>query len=218
MIIPAYRENEALVSLLKSLENENGIEVIVSVDEGDEISIDSTTGFNVTLVKGLKGRGNQLSAGTEIAKGNVFLFCHADTILPTGWKELVEKTLAEDGVAGGAFKLRFSSSQLRYKLLSYFANLRVSFFNLIYGDQAIFSKRDTYFSIGGFKPLPLMEDVDFIRRLRKAGEIKVIKSPVITSNRRYEKSGLIFGVVRNFILISLYFIGVSPGKLARWYR
>lgn len=203
---------------MEKLEGESGIEVIVTIPFGDEISIAAARGFKAVIVEGTPGRGNQLAAGAGIAKGGVFLFCHADTMLPEGWKELVKKTLAEDSVAGGAFKLRFDSPKFRFRFIAFFANLRGSLLNLVYGDQSFFMKRDVYFAVGGFKPLPLMEDVEFIHRLRVAGKIRIVAKPVVTSARRYEKSGVIFGVAKNLLMLVLYFAGISPEKFVRWYR
>lgn len=218
VIIPAFKETFHLADLLRSLSCEEGVEVIVSVPEGDIATIDVAGKFPVSILEGKAGRGAQMHLAAKKACGDIFLFCHADTILPSNWKKSVIEALREPGVVAGAFRLQIGSSLLRYRCIAYFANLRAEVMGLIYGDQALFTTRSAYLDSGGIKQMPLMEDVDFVRRLRSVGKITILEDPVTTSVRRWEKEGAFYTFVKNSALIALYLLGVSPAKLSGWYR
>jgi len=216
VIIPAYREKENLRKLLALLHNEPGVEVIVSIPKGDSVSLETARNANARarIVEGEQGRGAQLDNGAKQAEGQIFVFCHADTILPEGWKRTVMNIMQNPGTAGGAFRLKFDSYRPVFRCVAFWANLRASLLGLVYGDQAIFTTKEMYRMAGGFRPLPIMEDVDFIAKLRKFGKIRMAGSAVTTSARRYEKNGVWKTVARNTVLITLYRLGLHPVKLA----
>jgi len=218
VIIPAYRETDCLARLLSRLCGEENTEVIVAVPEGDALSAGTAEGFDVKTVMCKKGRGEQLRNGALAARGDVLLFCHADVTLPADWRAAVLNTLAGPGVVGGCFRFFIDSALFRYRVIELGANLRVALTGLAYGDQAFFTTRRTYDEVGGFRPLPIMEDVDFIRRLGRRGKVAVADAGVKVSPRRWEKEGTLYGFVRNFALVTLYLVGVDPEKLARYYR
>ena len=217
VIIPAYREKEHLGDLLKQITGDEDTEVIVAVPKGDAESGAAAAEFDVKLVESEKGRGAQLHGGASAATGKNLMFCHADTILPHGWKETVIKTMEQPGVAGGGFSFSIDSPLLKYRVISAGTNLRVAISGLVYGDQALFTSREIYKKIGGFKPLPVMEDVDFVSRLRKAGKVVIAGSKVKTSARRWEKEGALNRTLLNSIMIFLYLIGVPPERLAKFF-
>lgn len=214
VIIPAYREKDYLVRLLRQIAGEKDTEVIVAVPSGDEESAASAAPFDVKLVEGERGRGAQLHNGASAAKGNYLMFCHADTILPCDWRETVIKTMERPRVAGGGFRFSIDSPLFKYRLISVATNIRVAVSGLVYGDQALFTSRKIYDRIGGFRPLPVMEDVDFVGRLRKTGKIVIDDMQIKTSARRWEQDGAVNRTLLNSALIFLYLIGVSPKRLA----
>ncbi|GMT41694.1 MAG: glycosyl transferase family 2 [bacterium] len=217
VIIPASGETVLLARLLGLLSGQRDTEVIVSIPRGDIKSLQTASGYNVKTVEGKPGRGVQLDRGAEEAAGEILLFCHADTTLPDGWKEAVTGTMRKPGVSGGAFRLAIDSGLLRHRIIASSANLRSALLGLIYGDQAVFTSREFYKKSGGFRPMPIMEDVDFIKRLRRMGKVSIVKKAVLTSPRRWLSEGALYCVLRNSILVSLYLLGVEPGKLSRWY-
>ena len=218
MIVPAHAETAHLARLLDSIAGDSDLEVIVSIPAGDDLSAKTAAPFGVTVCEGVKGRGAQLHLGAQAAGGANLLFCHADTILPEGWKEAVIKTMARESVSGGAFKFAIDSPLLKYGVIAATANVRAGLLGLVYGDQAVFTSRDIYLKTGGFRPLPVMEDVDFIARLRRIGKVVIVDKPAKTSPRRWEKEGTVYCTLRNAILIFLYLLGVAPEKLARFFR
>lgn len=218
VIIPAYREKDHLNRLLKQIADEKDTEVIVAVPAGDAVSAATAAPFDVKLVESEKGRGAQLHNGALAAKGNCLLFCHADTVLPEVWRETIIKTMERENVVGGGFRFAIDSPQLKYRMISAGTNLRVAVLFLVYGDQALFTSREIYEKVGGFRPLPVMEDVDFVSRLREIGKIVIVDSEIKTSARRWEKEGAFKRTVLNSVMIFLYLIGVSPKRLATFYK
>jgi rSAM/selenodomain-associated transferase 2 len=177
-----------------------------------------------------RGRGTQMNTGAKAAVGEVFWFLHVDSVVPPdGFNAMIE-ALSASSVAGGAFRLRIASSSLFLAWIAMMANLRSSLFGLPYGDQGIFVSKKVFLKIGGFSEEPLMEDIDFIKRLKREGELVLLKGSITTSARRWDGSDrassplwvrwgrLYLTSMRNFILFLLYWAGVSPKRLERWYN
>lgn len=217
VIIPTLNEEDVIEKTLHGLLKVPGIEVIVS----DCGSTDKT----VTLCKELArvinsepGRGRQMNAGAKEASGETLLFLHADTILPEGWKENIVSAMSNEMIVGGAFSLSIDSERVPYKIISATANIRSRITRIPYGDQGIFVRRSVFEEIGGFGEMPIMEDVDLMRRLKKVGKVVMLRDKVKTSARRWEKEGVIYTPLRNWLLIGLYYMGVPPERLYRFYK
>ena len=159
-----------------------------------------------------------MNQGAAAASGDILLFLHADSILPKGWDDLVRETLDDTGIAGGAFSFALSRRSLPFSFISFMANFRSRFFKLPYGDQAIFVRREIFEKLGGFREIPILEDVELVKGIRKLGKLIVLSSPVITSSRRWDKEGWIKTMLRNQLLLFLYHLGVSPERLYRFYQ
>lgn len=215
VIIPTLNEESVLEHTLKSIGR--GDEIIV-VDGG---SSDSTreiaNDFTEKVILSERGRGAQMDRGAREASGDMLLFLHADTSLPANWRGCIENALKDDRVIGGGFSLKIDSKGFSFRLIEAVANIRAKYLGLIYGDQAIFVRRDALFSAGGFMGLPLMEDVDFIRRIRKKGKVLLLDADVSTSPRQWQKKGVLKTTIRNLFFLSLYYAGVSPQRLYRLY-
>lgn len=218
VIIPALGEGEHLALLVQFLQMASGAEVIAAVPDGDEATAAIAAHAGARVVRGAAGRGQQLIAGAAAATGDILLFCHADTMLPAGWDAAVRAALAASGVVGGAFRLRIGAPGAAYRVIEKMANLRTRWARMPYGDQAFFTTRAVYDAAGGFAPLPLMEDVDFIRRLRRRGRLALLEGEAISSARRWDREGPFYGTVRNWTLMTCYLLGVSPVTLANFYR
>ena len=163
------------------------------------------------------GRGAQMDAGAARARGEVFLFLHADTRLPENWDRAVRDALMDDRAVAGAFRLRIDSKEKRFRLIERAAALRCRALGLIYGDQAIFVRKESFLRAGGYMSLPLMEDIDCVKRLRRLGRVVLLKEGVHTSPRRWAGSGVIRNTLRNALVLSLYFLGASPLRLYSLY-
>ena len=122
-------------------------------------------------------------------------------------------------IVGGAFRLGIQSDRLAFRIIEKVANFRSRTTRIPYGDQAIFIERNFFQQVGGYKEIPLMEDVELMRRIKKAGgKIAIINRQVQTSPRRWEKEGVVRCTLRNWVLITLYFLGVSPNQLVKFYK
>ncbi|MCM4157952.1 TIGR04283 family arsenosugar biosynthesis glycosyltransferase [Gramella sp. AN32] len=218
IIIPALNEEGYLEKTLShTLKLKGNFEIIV-VDGG---STDHTQaiaeGFNPvqTLVAG-KGRANQMNHGALHAKGEIFLFLHADTVLPQNVYQEITGQLRKPGHIGGSFRLRFDKYHPFLNLYSWCSRFNLEYFT--YGDHAIFVKKEIYNLIGGFKSIPFMEDIEIQKRLRKKGKFKKLKSYVLTSGRRFEKNGIKYQLLLDVFLIFLYNFRVAPRTLKRFYK
>lgn len=153
------------------------------------------------------------------ASGEVLLFLHADTRLPPDWPEAIRSTLATPGTVAGAFGFKTDGRFAGQALLEWATNFRSRWFQMPYGDQALFLSRSTFEDLGGFIDLPIMEDYEFVRRLRCRGRVAISSSAkVLTSARRWRALGIVRTVILNQIIIAGYHLGVAPSRLASWYR
>jgi len=163
-----------------------------------------------------------MNAGAKIASCDILLFLHADTLLPNNALGYINETLqadSEDSIVAGAFDLGFDTQKIALKTIAKVASWRSRLIKLPYGDQAIFIKKDIFEQVNGYEELQLMEDVNLMQKLKIHNyKIKILNQKVITSARKWENSGIIYTTLRNWILISLYFMGVHPNKLARFYK
>jgi rSAM/selenodomain-associated transferase 2 len=213
VVIPALNEEELVAAAVRSVRDD--AEVIV-VDGG---SADGTRAAAVAagaeVMVTAPGRGLQLAAGGRAARGEWLLFLHADTRLERGWADAIRSLPAP--VVGGAFRFALDPPRAAYRWLEAGVALRCRLFRLPYGDQGLFARRAAYEAVGGFRPLPLMEDVDLVRRLRRAGRLAFPAVRAFTSARRFERRGAAATSLRNLGLLALYSAGCDPGRLARLY-
>ncbi|MEI7671298.1 MAG: TIGR04283 family arsenosugar biosynthesis glycosyltransferase [Deltaproteobacteria bacterium] len=222
VIIPVFCESTIInesIEAVRLLKGGDAAEIIVVDGQAEAETVAAIRDSTVQKLCSEKGRGRQLNRGAASAKGDVLLFLHADTILPTAAFERLAEAMRDESCVGGAFSLRIDSPRAAFRVIETVANLRSRLMKIPYGDQAIFIRTSCYWRLGGFREIPIMEDVDFMRRIkRNAGKIIISPEPVITSARRWEKEGILFGTLRNWLLVILYLCGVAPERLARFYR
>ncbi|MBM4124359.1 MAG: glycosyltransferase [Nitrospira sp.] len=163
------------------------------------------------------GRAAQMNAGASAGRGEVLLFLHADTQLPPDAKPAILQALREPACVGGRFDLRFERDKGLAWLISRLINLRSRSTGIATGDQALFVRREVFERMGGFTAIPIMEDVDFSRRLKRMGRIAALRAQVVTSYRRWESCGPIRTILLMWSLRLLYWLGVSPQRLSRLY-
>lgn len=219
VIIPALNEAQHIGSCIESLRAEGFSEEIIVSDGGsaDRTREIALSHANIMFVDSPKGRGTQMNFGSAVATGDILLFLHADTILEHGWSKAVCSALEDPSVAGGAFCFCIDDPSPKYRLIESWVRLRCRIFSLPYGDQAIFIRKSVFQLLGGYKEIPLMEDVDIIRRMKRDGRIAVLSKKAITSERRWKRKGVLRTAAINQITMLLYLIGVSPERLARLY-
>lgn len=218
VIIPTRNEAENIAVLLPQLLCIPGLEVLV-VDGGstdDTAAVAETLG--ATVVHSLPGKAVQMNRGAETAHGDILLFLHADTRLEQGFAEQVRSALHRPGVAAGAFRLTIDGKSIGLRIIERLANFRSLVLQMPYGDQGIFLTRDMFSSVAGFPPLPIMEDFELVRRLRRQGRITILPLHATTSARRWKKLGVLRTALINQAVIAGYLLGVAPKKLAAWYE
>ncbi len=219
VIIPALNEPEIMDTvhhLRQSLEGVSYEIIIVDGDpEGSTIRLCETSDCRTLL--SLPGRARQMNRGSDLARGEVLLFHHADTLLPAGGGRLIQRSIRK-GAEAGAFRLSFSEGGMVMKLIASMANLRNRFTREPFGDQSFFIRRERYQEVGPYKTIPVMEDVEYMKRLKRDGiPVVILPRPVRTSPRRWKKEGAGRTTLKNWACQLLYGMGVSPWKLARLY-
>ncbi len=216
VVVPALNERRCIERCLASVRAQEGEVEPVVVDGGSQDGTPAVAASLARVISAPRGRAVQMNAGARATRGDVLLFLHADSRLVPGALAAVRSALSDPRVVGGTFSLRFEPETPLLRLYAACTRLGPRIFH--YGDQGIFVRRDTFEALGGYRDLPLMEDVDFLRRLRRTGRTVLLPLPVITSARRFHRHGIVRQQLRNGALLALYLAGVSPRRLARWYE
>jgi rSAM/selenodomain-associated transferase 2 len=213
IIIPVYQDADALARALDETDF-SGAEVIVATATGDS-SLNALRAARPDLiwVSAPQGRARQMNAGAAIARGEWLVFLHADTHLPVAWRDVIDRARADPRVGLGCFRFALDSAAAAARVIELGVRLRVRLFGLPYGDQALFVRREVFAELGGYSDVPIMEDVDLVRRLRARGRLFRASEPALTSARRWEEDGWVKRTVRHLTLILRYFAGIHPERL-----
>ncbi len=217
VIIPSNNENEeTLKRCLLSLSHDAVREIII-VECGERASFGGFLDDNpkVKMVRSAKSRAVQMNAGADTATGDLLLFTHADSVLAPGGIDEAAAAIDHDNTSLVSFRLRFNSPRMIYRLLEFGVDLRNLFLKIPYGDQSYLVRRVDYDAVDGFDAVQVLEDVTFVAKLKKRGEVKIVSAAVNTSPRRYERAGVIRTFLRNLRIMVLYYIGFSPAMIAR---
>lgn len=217
IIIPTLNEAGCLGETLAGLVDQPGVEVIVADGGSQDRTVAVATAAGATVILAPLGRGRQQNAGARAAQGRVLLFLHADTRLPEGFAPLIREALDRPGIVAGAFRFAIAAEGWRFRLLEHGANWRAVRLGLPYGDQALFLPAARFQAMGGFRELPLLEDLELVRRLGKMGGLALLAIPALTSPRRWQRLGLVRTTILNQMILLGFFGGLSPARLARWY-
>ncbi|MBZ9777379.1 TIGR04283 family arsenosugar biosynthesis glycosyltransferase [Psychroflexus sp. CAK8W] len=217
IIIPALNEEKLITEVLKHTLKLPGHYEVIVVDGG---SLDKTLEIvqkfkNINVLQSKKGRAVQMNYGAGHAKGDVFLFLHADTFLPKTFYNDVLALMQNPKVIGGSFRLKMDDSHPIFKFYRWCSQFSLEFFT--YGDHGMFFKAENFQNINGYKNIDFMEDVEIQKRIRKHGLFKKLKSSVQTSNRRFAKKGVIKQLVIDTLLVFFFKIGISARRLKRFY-
>ncbi len=222
IIVPVLHESERinrLIDHLSSLEPRKACEIIVVDGSPERDTLDAIRNKQVVKMTAETGRARQMNAGAIVAKGDILIFLHADTELPPTAFAGIASVMGQDRYIGGAFQLGIQSEKLVYKALTWWVSIRCRITGIPYGDQAIFITKDYFNKIGGYREIPLMEDVELMRRIKKQRDrICLLPDCVMTSPRRWEEEGFIYVNLRNTLLLILYLLGAAPERLARFYK
>jgi rSAM/selenodomain-associated transferase 2 len=217
VVIPVLQDTAAAKGLLAALPVTPEVEIIVvDGDHDEDLDRYVRTRPGARLVRTNAGRGHQMNVGAAAGSGDWLLFLHADSQLPPDWL-VAFRTLGDSGVAGW-FRFALDDDAWQARVLEHLVAWRVRLLRLPYGDQGLFVRRRLFQRMGGYRELPLFEDVEFVRRLTRLDEVVELPLPLRTSSRRWRRDGWIRRSGRNVTLVALYFAGVSPAWLERRYR
>lgn len=197
VIVPVVDEPPDALSELRRFAEIGGAELVVAEARG-------------------RSRGAGLARAARRARGDVLFFVHADSRPPENGLALLSAAL-EGGAAAGAFSLAYGDGDAAMRWIAWWANRRARAFGIAFGDQGLFCRRDAYEAAGGFSDLPICDDLDLVRRLRRVGRFVVLPQATVTSARRYRERGAVRQVLRVWRVLAGYFLGASPERLARWY-
>ncbi|MFH2091491.1 MAG: TIGR04283 family arsenosugar biosynthesis glycosyltransferase [Pseudomonadota bacterium] len=222
VIIPVINEGRAVngaIDRLVTAPFNRTMEILVVDGHPDGSTISVINNKDVICLTAAAGRGNQMNQGALVARGRILVFLHCDTCLPEGGLDDIVEMMKSPSLQAGAFDLAIDKKNILFRIIEQTASLRSRISRIPYGDQAIFIKKDYFFLIGQYANIPIMEDVDLMQRIKKnRGRIGFINKKALTSARRWEKEGVLFCTLRNWMLMTLFLCGVAPERLARLYK
>ena len=217
IIIPILNEAKILEKTLSQLQLEQEYHELIIVDGGStDGSIRIAEKYGKVLTSE-RGRARQLNIGAAAATGDILLFLHADIWLESGALAAVETALSS-GYIGGGFQQKIDGKSILYRMIEIAGNIRGRYLKVFYGDSGIFLARANFDKIGGFSEIPILEEMEFSKGLRRLGKTTLVSPCIHISARRWETGGIVRTTLSNWLITLLYFLGVSPEKLARLYR
>ncbi len=217
VVIPTLNEARTISRTLRRVERMHPHEIIVS-DGGSADGTPELAASCATVVDGRRGRGVQLNAGGAAASGDVLLFLHADVTLPDHAFAAIDNALDDPGIIGGCFRVRFGPAPHQAFMSASYDLLRLGGKAVVYGDSTVFARRKAFEEVGGFADWPIMEDVNFVSRLRQHGRFVELPLSVVPSSRRWQSGGLWRTWASWWAIQLMYGAGVSPAWLGRFYR
>ena len=228
VIIPTLNEKRTIMATLEHTAA-LGFDELIVVDGGslDQTPVlvesyrrrtQSPAQSPVRLVTAPCGRARQMNEGAKASGGEILLFLHADTQLPDDAKTMIDTTLADQRMVGGRFDVRFDRPSMWGTIISRMMKWRSRLTGIATGDQALFVRRPIFEQMGGFADMPLMEDIEFSRRLKRKGATAALTATVTTSFRRWEQHGPLRTILLMWTIRFLYWVGISPSHLVEWYK
>jgi rSAM/selenodomain-associated transferase 2 len=218
VVIPALNEEAAISLAIASAHRARSVEVIVADGGSNDRTVAVALAHGALVVSSPRGRARQMNAGATAARGAILVFLHADTLLPEGYDAMVTDTLACPGTAAGAFRLGIAGASRSFRLIETLVQWRSTVFQLPFGDQALFTTAETFRAVGGYPEVPIMEDVELVRRLRRRGAIRMARGAVQTSARRWVERGVWRMTLLNQLCLAAHSAGVSPDRIAGWRK
>ena len=217
IIIPIKNEGIEVVERFRRFSIPGETELLIADRGGCPETSRAFEAIGACIVRGEGSRGNRLDRAARRARGDILFFVHSESRPPDNALSLIAEALAT-GADAGAFSLAYEDATPSLSWIAWWANLRSRLLGLPFGDQGLFCRREAYERSGGFRDLPVCDDVDIVRRVKRVGRLVILPEKCFTSPRRYRESGSLRQVLRNWRVLAGYFAGVSPEKLERWYR
>ncbi|MBI1390599.1 MAG: glycosyltransferase [bacterium] len=218
IIIPTLNEGERIGDLLSRLKHVSGVEIIVADGGSTDETRTVSRRYGALVVTSPLGRGRQMNAGANRASGDILLFLHADTRLPSDFPSLVRQGLEHPNTVAGAFRFRLDDRSPMLAVVEWLTNLRCLVQSEPYGDQALFMCAAIFHEMGGYPDTPILEDVILVRRLKRRGRITILKQYAVTSSRRWKRLGIMTTFLFHRMVMLAYALGVQPSTIARWLK
>jgi rSAM/selenodomain-associated transferase 2 len=220
VVIPAFDEAAVIAATVASIRAglDPDDELVVVDGDSRDATVSLARAAGAEVLRSPKGRGTQMNVGATATSGDVLLFVHADTTLPTGFRSDLAALLADAGIRWGRYDLEFDDGGPLLRWIAWLISKRSRIFRSATGDQAIFVRREDFVAVGGYREARLFEDVDLARRLRERGRMGIPRQAAVTSTRRWRNRGVWPTTLRMWTLKSLYLAGVPAEKLERHYR
>ena len=211
-------EVDAIVATLSAIRSAAVEAEVIVVDGGSiDASVDRARPLCDAIIEAPRGRALQMNVGAERASGEVLVFVHADTLVPPTFARDIESALRDQSTVGGRFDIRLDDNHPLLILTGALISLRSRISRTGTGDQAIFARKAVFDALGGFRDIPICEDLDFARRLKRTGKIARLRTKVVTSARRWRRGGILRTILRMWTIRLLFLVGVSPQRLSRMY-
>lgn len=220
IVVPCLNDDAALTACLERLpQNDPALEIIVADASEESACADAAKNFGATVVRCARpGRGYQLNEGAAAATGDALVFNHADVELGVAHLDAIRTALATPNVVGGAFHRDLAWQYPAMAWASGITRFYGAKLGYLYGDQSVFVRRDIFEKMGRFADIPIMEDLEFSPRLRKAGKVHLLDPPIRASVRRFQKRGYLRNKLQNLIIIWVWRLGlVTPEQVYEWY-
>ena len=217
VIVPVLNEEKSIAATLQALARLQPYETIVVDGVSEDRTAEIAAEFGVKVIPSERGRARQMNRGAREASGDVLLFLHADTRLPSTAFSDIAGAMGDPRYVGGRFDVELDGKHWLLPLVGRLISYRSRLSKVATGDQAQFARRAVFQRMGGFEDIPLMEDIAFCRTLKRLGEVACLRSRVVTSARRWEVDGVWRTIFRMWTLKLLYLTGVSPARLKQFY-
>jgi rSAM/selenodomain-associated transferase 2 len=217
VIVPVKGEGPEVAAAFSRFCRSPEVELVVADGGVGEAVRERLRAAGARMLSGDGSRGSRLASAAAEARGDILFFLHADSRPPEAALTIIQSAI-DEGAEGGAFSLAYEPSDPAMRWIAWWANRRSRLARLPFGDQGIFCRRDAYVRSGGFRDLPVCDDLDLVLRLRRMGRFVIRPEKTITSPRRYRESGTLRQMLRNWKVMAGYFAGVPPETLSRWYE
>lgn len=218
VIIPTLNEQDNIASTLNYLRNLNSELELIVADAGSSDSTCERAEELSTVIHSKKGRGAQMNAGARKASGDILWFIHADCRPHVDSVQAINQIMTNKTIVGGGFEYNLDHPGSRFRIVEFFSNYKNRKLQLLFGDMGIFVRREVFERMGGYSEIPLMEDMDFSKRLQRYGRITILPQRINTSARRWIEDGYIVNAIRSWLLQTAWALGASPTTLARFYK
>lgn len=217
VIIPILNEAKILEKTLSELQSELGAHELIVVDGGSTDGSVQIAEKYGRVIASESGRAKQLNTGAASATGDILVFLHADVWVEPGALASVATALSS-GYVGGGFQQKIDGTHFLYRTIEIAGNMRGRYLKVFYGDSGIFLKRSDFEKIGGFPEVPILEEMEFSKKLRQLGKTTLVTPHIHISARRWETNGIVRTTLNNWLITLLYFLKFSPAQLAKLYR